>query len=73
MSRLIEDTAWQPVWQKEIESSPLLRKAIIFGYGPIRPWMSIAHWYFFLNLFCVAGRTAPLYNIYVNYWSPVSG
>ncbi|KAG2584177.1 hypothetical protein PVAP13_6KG279400 [Panicum virgatum] len=41
---LIEDTAWQPVWQKEIESSPLLRKAIIFGYGPIRPWMSIAHW-----------------------------
>ncbi|KAL6596059.1 hypothetical protein ACP70R_014966 [Stipagrostis hirtigluma subsp. patula] len=41
---LQEDTAWQPVWQKEIESSPLLRKAIIFGYGPIRPWMSIAHW-----------------------------
>ncbi|ONM04465.1 Omega-6 fatty acid desaturase chloroplastic [Zea mays] len=41
---LIEDTAWQPVWQKEIESSPFLRKAIIFGYGPIRPWMSIAHW-----------------------------
>nr|CAB3481076.1 unnamed protein product [Digitaria exilis] len=44
MSRLIEDTAWQPVWQREIESSPFLRKAIIFGYGPIRPWMSIAHW-----------------------------
>uniref|UniRef100_A0ACD6AKA5 Uncharacterized protein n=1 Tax=Avena sativa TaxID=4498 RepID=A0ACD6AKA5_AVESA len=41
---LVEDTAWQPVWQKEIESSSLLRKAIIFGYGPIRPWMSIAHW-----------------------------
>ncbi|WVZ92741.1 hypothetical protein U9M48_038785 [Paspalum notatum var. saurae] len=41
---LIEDTAWQPVWQREIESSPFLRKAIIFGYGPIRPWMSIAHW-----------------------------
>ncbi|CAO2188367.1 unnamed protein product [Urochloa humidicola] len=41
---LIEDTAWQPVWQKEIELSPFLRKAIIFGYGPIRPWMSIAHW-----------------------------
>ncbi|EES15058.1 omega-6 fatty acid desaturase, chloroplastic [Sorghum bicolor] len=41
---LIEDTAWQPVWQKEIESSPFLRKAIVFGYGPIRPWMSIAHW-----------------------------
>uniref|UniRef100_A0A453B6K6 Fatty acid desaturase domain-containing protein n=1 Tax=Aegilops tauschii subsp. strangulata TaxID=200361 RepID=A0A453B6K6_AEGTS len=41
---LVEDTAWQPVWQNEIESSSFLRKAIIFGYGPIRPWMSIAHW-----------------------------
>ncbi|XP_073104020.1 omega-6 fatty acid desaturase, chloroplastic isoform X3 [Elaeis guineensis] len=41
---LSEDTAWHPVWRKEIDSSPVLRKAIILGYGPFRPWMSIAHW-----------------------------
>ncbi|KAG6770179.1 hypothetical protein POTOM_025851 [Populus tomentosa] len=41
---LEEDTAWHPVWKAEFESSPILRKAIIFGYGPFRPWMSIAHW-----------------------------
>ena len=43
--RLVEDTAWQPVWEEEFNSSPFLRKAIVFGYGPFRPWMSIAHWY----------------------------
>jgi hypothetical protein len=42
--RLTQDTAWHPVWKKEFDSSPALRKAIIFGYGPLRPWMSIAHW-----------------------------
>ncbi|KAL3586443.1 hypothetical protein D5086_013310 [Populus alba] len=41
---LEEDTAWHPVWKAEFDSSPILRKAIIFGYGPFRPWMSIAHW-----------------------------
>ncbi|CAK9180376.1 unnamed protein product [Ilex paraguariensis] len=41
---LNEDTAWHPVWKEEFESSPVLRKAIIYGYGPFRPWMSIAHW-----------------------------
>ncbi|CAJ2679772.1 unnamed protein product [Trifolium pratense] len=41
---LKEDTAWQPVWKDEFESKPLLRKAIIFGNGPFRCWMSIAHW-----------------------------
>lgn len=41
---LFEDTAWQPVWKEEFDSSPLLRKAIIYGYGPFRAWMSIAHW-----------------------------
>ncbi|CAI8605223.1 unnamed protein product [Vicia faba] len=40
---LKEDTAWQPVWKDEFESNPLLRKAIINGYGPFRCWMSIAH------------------------------
>lgn len=43
--RLDEDTAWHPVWKQEFDSSPMLRKAIIYGYGPFRPWMSIAHWY----------------------------
>jgi len=43
--RLSEDTAWNPVSKDEFESSPLLRKAIIYGYGPFRCWMSIAHWY----------------------------
>ncbi|XXG58867.1 hypothetical protein AAC387_Pa04g1062 [Persea americana] len=38
------DTAWHPVWREEVDSSPALRKAIILGYGPLRPWMSIAHW-----------------------------
>ncbi|KAL9326089.1 hypothetical protein ACSQ67_006734 [Phaseolus vulgaris] len=41
---LSEDTAWNPVSKDEFESSPLLRKAIIYGYGPFRCWMSIAHW-----------------------------
>ncbi|KAL5070771.1 hypothetical protein RYX36_021658 [Vicia faba] len=43
MNMLKEDTAWQPVWKDEFESNPLLRKAIINGYGPFRCWMSIAH------------------------------
>ncbi|CAN6459055.1 unnamed protein product [Victoria cruziana] len=41
---LSEDTAWHPVWKGEFETSDLLRKSIILGYGPFRPWMSIAHW-----------------------------
>ncbi|KAG0474181.1 hypothetical protein HPP92_016038 [Vanilla planifolia] len=41
---LAEDTAWHPVWKEEIDAFPLLRKAIIYAYGPFRPWMSIAHW-----------------------------
>ncbi|KAL0337708.1 UNVERIFIED_CONTAM: Omega-6 fatty acid desaturase, chloroplastic [Sesamum calycinum] len=40
---LVEDTAWQPINPEEFDSSPVLRKAIIYGYGPFRPWMSIAH------------------------------
>ncbi|XWS70397.1 hypothetical protein CRYUN_Cryun03dG0044800 [Craigia yunnanensis] len=43
-SMLSEDTAWHPVWEEEFETSPFLRKAIIFGYGPFRSWMSIAYW-----------------------------
>ncbi|XP_057415884.1 omega-6 fatty acid desaturase, chloroplastic [Lotus japonicus] len=41
---LNEDTAWNPVSKDEFDSDPLLRKAIIYGYGPIRCWMSVAHW-----------------------------
>ncbi|KAL6973840.1 Omega-6 fatty acid desaturase, chloroplastic [Sarracenia purpurea var. burkii] len=41
---LYEDTAWHPVWREEFDSSPALRNAIIYGYGPFRPWMSLAHW-----------------------------
>ncbi|KAJ3677211.1 hypothetical protein LUZ60_002935 [Juncus effusus] len=41
---LKEDTAWLPIGKDEFESSPLFKKAIIYGYGPFRPWMSIAHW-----------------------------
>ncbi|QHO21761.1 Omega-6 fatty acid desaturase [Arachis hypogaea] len=41
---LYEDTAWHPVWKDEFDSSPALRNAIIYGYGPFRTWMSIAHW-----------------------------
>ena len=47
--RLVHDTAWQPVPPEEFDSSPVLRKAIILGYGPIRPWLSIAHWYIFIH------------------------
>ncbi|XP_042390230.1 omega-6 fatty acid desaturase, chloroplastic-like isoform X1 [Zingiber officinale] len=42
--RLSEDTAWHPVMRDEFESSPLMRKAIIYGYGPLKTWMSITHW-----------------------------
>ncbi|KAK0572555.1 hypothetical protein LWI29_033414 [Acer saccharum] len=51
---LAEDTAWHPVWKGEFVEVPLLRKALIFAYGPFRPWMSIGHWYlwhFNLNKF----------------------
>jgi len=51
---LCEDTAWHPVWKEEFDTSPVLRKAIIFGYGPFRTWMSIGHWliwHFNLNKF----------------------
>ncbi|KAG6504782.1 hypothetical protein ZIOFF_037129 [Zingiber officinale] len=41
---LSEDTAWNPVMRDEFESSPLMRKAIIYGYGPLKTWMSITHW-----------------------------
>lgn len=42
--RLFEDTAWHPVWKEEFDTAPVLRKAIIYGYGPFRTWMSIGHW-----------------------------
>ncbi|KAH9620954.1 hypothetical protein KSS87_004413 [Heliosperma pusillum] len=38
------DTAWQPIQKEHVDSSPAMRKALILGYGPLRPWMSIAHW-----------------------------
>ncbi|XP_057969786.1 omega-6 fatty acid desaturase, chloroplastic-like isoform X2 [Malania oleifera] len=41
---LHEDTGWHPIWKEDFESSPLLRKAMIYGYGLLRPWMTIAHW-----------------------------
>ncbi|CAK9168842.1 unnamed protein product [Ilex paraguariensis] len=41
---LNEDTAWHPIWKEDFDSSPVLRKTIIYGYGPFRTWMSIAHW-----------------------------
>ncbi|XP_010525809.1 PREDICTED: omega-6 fatty acid desaturase, chloroplastic-like isoform X2 [Tarenaya hassleriana] len=51
---LTGDTAWHPIRQEEFDSKPIFRKAIIYGYGPFRPWMSIAHWlvwHFDLNKF----------------------
>jgi len=42
--QLGEDTAWHPVLREEYETSKVLRAALTVGYGPIRPWMSIAHW-----------------------------
>lgn len=42
---LVGDTAWHPVWKEEFDSSPGWRKAIILGFGPFRPWLSIAHWW----------------------------
>uniref|UniRef100_A0A803LTG4 Fatty acid desaturase domain-containing protein n=1 Tax=Chenopodium quinoa TaxID=63459 RepID=A0A803LTG4_CHEQI len=41
---LREDTAWLPIMKEDIEESPALRKALILGYGPLRTWMSVAHW-----------------------------
>lgn len=64
MCRLHEDTAWHPIWKEEFDSSPVLRKAIIYGYGPFRPLMSIAHW-------CVikhkepSGATITLFEIFL--------
>ena len=49
ISRLYEDTAWNPIQKEKFDSSPVFRKAIIYGYGPLRPWMSIAHWYHLMN------------------------
>ncbi|CAN1809580.1 Omega-6 fatty acid desaturase, chloroplastic [Linum perenne] len=42
---LVEDTAWLPPRKRQFDSSSSLYKAImIYGYGPLRPWMSIGHW-----------------------------
>ncbi|XP_057969783.1 omega-6 fatty acid desaturase, chloroplastic-like [Malania oleifera] len=41
---LFEDTGWHPIPKEYLESSPLVRKAMIYGYGLLRPWMTIAHW-----------------------------
>ncbi|KAL8138563.1 hypothetical protein V2J09_004564 [Rumex salicifolius] len=41
---LFQDTAWHPIMKESVESSPSMRKALIYGYGPIRTWMSISHW-----------------------------
>ncbi|KAL9249557.1 Omega-6 fatty acid desaturase, chloroplastic-like protein [Drosera capensis] len=41
---LYGDTAWHPVMKEDMESSDILRKALTYGYGPVRTWMSIAHW-----------------------------
>ncbi|KAI3879715.1 hypothetical protein MKW92_044909 [Papaver armeniacum] len=41
---LSEDTAWCPIRREKFDSAPAFRKAIVFGYGPLRTWMSIAHW-----------------------------
>ncbi|CAK8571093.1 unnamed protein product [Lathyrus sativus] len=41
---LYEDTAWHPVWKEDFDSNPVLRKALVYGLGPLRPWMSIVHW-----------------------------
>lgn len=50
MLRLAEDTAWHPVWSKEMDGNPILSKGYMLGYGPFRPWLSIAHWYLEKNL-----------------------
>ncbi|PIA45769.1 hypothetical protein AQUCO_01600190v1 [Aquilegia coerulea] len=41
---LTGDTAWHPPYKNEFQSSTPLRKAMIFGYGPLRTFMSIGHW-----------------------------
>ncbi|KAK1414015.1 hypothetical protein QVD17_29752 [Tagetes erecta] len=41
-----EDTAWQPIMKTNFDKSPVFRTAIMYGYGPIRPIMSISHWLF---------------------------
>ncbi|XP_057969788.1 omega-6 fatty acid desaturase, chloroplastic-like [Malania oleifera] len=41
---LHEDSGWHPIWREDFETSPLARKAMIYGYGLLRPWMTIAHW-----------------------------
>lgn len=46
--RLKEDTAWHPAWREEYERNKVLGIALTVGLGPIRPWMSIAHWYVIL-------------------------
>lgn len=47
---LVEDNTWQPILREDFEASPLFHKTIIFGYGPFRPWMSIAHWLYHFDL-----------------------
>lgn len=42
---LIEDTAWLPIDKQELDSNPIMRKALVWAYGPLRPWASIAHWW----------------------------
>nr|XP_043626106.1 omega-6 fatty acid desaturase, chloroplastic-like [Erigeron canadensis] len=41
---LNEDPSWQPITETEFNESPFLQNARIYGYGPMRPLMSIGHW-----------------------------
>lgn len=41
---LHEDTAWHPAWREEYEGNKVLEMALTVALGPVRPWMSIAHW-----------------------------
>ncbi|KAH9299246.1 hypothetical protein KI387_030928 [Taxus chinensis] len=41
---LHEDTAWHPAWREDYETNKVLGAALTVALGPIRPWMSIAHW-----------------------------
>ncbi|XP_076885043.1 omega-6 fatty acid desaturase, chloroplastic-like [Bidens hawaiensis] len=42
---LYEDTAWQPIMKTQFDESPIISNVIIYCYGPIRPIMSISHWF----------------------------
>lgn len=63
MPRLGEDTAWHPLLRENYDCLPLsLRPLFDAGFGPLRPWLSVGHWYASILKDYLNGLGCPYYS-----------